>query len=91
MFFKGDAAQLDAPNVRQNQVIGEALHEILTNQGGSDFISLAEQDILEEKASEDTLEKMVRLMVVAIFAEQQGGVPLSDAVNPQRLYAASVY
>ena len=91
MFFKEYAAQLDAPNVRQNQVIREALHEILTNQGGSDFISHAEQDILEEKASEDTLEKMVRLMVVAIFAEQQGGVPISDAGNPQRLYAAPVY
>ena len=91
MFFKEDAAQLDAPHVRQNQVIREALHEILKNRGISDFISLAEQDVLEGRASEETLEKVISLMVVAIFAEQHGGVSLSDSGNPQRLYAAPVH
>lgn len=91
MFFKEDAAQLDKPDIRRNQVIREALHEILRNQGISDFISIAEKDVLEDRASEETLEKVICLMVISIFAEQHGGVSLSDPGNPQRLYAAPVH
>jgi hypothetical protein len=91
MFFKEDAAQLDTPAVRQNQVIREALYEILRSRGISDFITTAERNILEDRASEETLEKVICLMVVAIFAEQHAGVSPSDAGNPQRLYGAPIH
>jgi hypothetical protein len=90
-FFKEDAVRLYTSAIRQNPVIREALHEILGNRGISDFIFIAEQDVLDYRASDETLEKMLCLMVVAVFTEQHDSETLSDAGNLQRFYAAPVH
>jgi len=90
VFFKEEVVRMDKPEVG-TQYARETLQALLGSQGACEFITMAERDVLEGRASLETLERLICLMVVAVFLEQHGGESPADAGISERLYASPVH
>lgn len=73
-FFQQDARRLDSTARPHNQIIREALHATLQGRSVSDYLNDAAPAIMNDKASQEMIEKMICLMTISLVAEQQEDV-----------------
>jgi hypothetical protein len=91
MFFQQDARRLDSPAEPHTQLVRQALHATLQDRSVSDYLSDAGQAILNDRASQEMIEKMIGLMTISLVTEQQEDAVRHAENHPMHLYETPVY
>lgn len=68
-FFEEDVHQMESSAVHDRWMIRSAMREILGDQDAPVFIAAHKNDVLEEKASADVIEKLLHLLILAIHVD----------------------
>ncbi|MCU0581978.1 MAG: hypothetical protein MUF26_05950 [Syntrophales bacterium] len=91
MFFQQDARRLDSPARPHTQLIRQALHATLQDRAVSDYVSDAEQAILNDTISQEMIEKMIGLMTISLATEQQEDAVRHGGHHPVHLYETPIH
>ena len=88
-FLREDAATLDSLAEGAGWEMRQALHAIQKGCPVLDFLSSVEREVIEERASRETLERVICLMLVNIHREMNRNLQNRPPLEP--LHAAPVY
>ncbi|HOI74917.1 MAG TPA: hypothetical protein PLO63_12310 [Syntrophales bacterium] len=90
-FLEEKVAALGAADRPLRPGSGEALRAVLGNGDPLEYLDLARRSVLEEKAPEPVLLKLLFLMMVVIHEDKLHDQPLVDPFDPESVPVASVY
>lgn len=90
-FLLESARQLESISQSNKHDIWRALDSMLGNTGITEFLADAQQEVTEERATKETLEKLICLMLIIICYERDVNNNRSESGHSEALYGTSVY
>jgi hypothetical protein len=90
-FLFDNAKQLEANSPDTGADIRQALHSVLGNMSIREFLALAQREIFEGRATKDTLQKLICLLLIDIHYESSLNHAPVESQKAEPIHATSVH
>ncbi len=90
--LKTDFMKIDSHTICGDCLFRAGLKTILDDKNSLSFLTQAEKDLLEERATEETLRKLIHLTLLTIYSDiKQSETGLREAKSREKKFTTSVY